>query len=293
METQPGARRPVPPLAVVAGSVTRDRLLLDGEPLAPRIGGAVWYAGGALRALGFHVRAVYRRAPRDADLDEALAEAGLSPRPEPARRTTVFELDCRGAGGALAELRAPALAEPVPAEAVVAAAAGAALLHLGPLHPLDLDPALWRRLPEGPLRGLDLQGLARAVGQDGRVRPAPDARLAEALAAADIAKANAGEALLLTGAADPAGAALALARATRGGEAVVSLGAEGALAARGGEHWHVAATPVEGLRETTGAGDILLAAYLARRLEGATPQQALWFAVGYTGRRLAARAADR
>ncbi|HHQ42736.1 MAG TPA: hypothetical protein ENK20_10675 [Chromatiales bacterium] len=293
METQPGARRPVPPLAVVAGSVTRDRLLLDGEPLAPRIGGAVWYAGGALRALGFHVRAVYRRAPRDADLDEALAEAGLSPRPEPARRTTVFELDYRGAGGALAELRAPALAEPVPAEAVVAAAAGAALLHLGPLHPLDLDPALWRRLPEGPLRGLDLQGLARAVGQDGRVRPAPDARLAEALAAADIAKANAGEALLLTGAADPTGAALALARATRGGEAVVSLGAEGALAARGGEHWHVAATPVEGLRETTGAGDILLAAYLARRLEGATPQQALWFAVGYTGRRLAARAADR
>ena len=278
-------------LAVVAGSLTRDRILVEGHEAETRIGGAVWYAGRTLQALGCHVRAVYRRAPRDADLDEALAEAGLSPRPEAARRTTVFELHYRGSGGALAELRAPALAEPVPAEAVVAAAAGAALLHLGPLHPQDLDPALWRRLPEGPLRGLDLQGLARAVGEDGRVRPAADASLDAALAAADVAKANAGEALLLTGAADAAAAALALARATRGGEAVVSLGADGALAARGGEHWHVAATPVEGLRETTGAGDILLAAYLARRLEGATPQQALWFAVGYTGRRLAARAA--
>ena len=318
-------------LAVVAGSLTRDRILVEGHEAETRIGGAVWYAGRTLQALGCHLRAVYRRAECDSDLDEALAEAGLTPRPEPAARTTRFTLRYRGeppsrptypapcsapsprldarlwnsaAHGAprhwplrgpvsapleLAELAAPERAEPIGAAAVVAAAAGCALLYLGPLHPEDLDASLWPRLPVGgPWIALDLQGLCRRVEPSGRIVPAAHASAVQALAVVDVVKANAGEAALLTGAADALAAARTLARACRGGEAVVTLGAEGALAATRERLWHVPAEPLPPV-EATGAGDTCFAAYLARRLEGATPEQALWFAVRYTARRLAAR----
>jgi sugar/nucleoside kinase (ribokinase family) len=83
---------------------------------------------------------------------------------------------------------------------------------------------------------------------------------------------NADEARLLTGCADVAEAARAL--AARHPVVAVSLGAEGALWAAGGELLHRPAHPAT-VVDTTGAGDAFAAGLLAAWLAGAGPTDAL------------------
>jgi sugar/nucleoside kinase (ribokinase family) len=77
--------------------------------------------------------------------------------------------------------------------------------------------------------------------------------------------ANRSEAERLTGKSDPAAAALALARHVA--TAVVTCGGDGAVAASDGELCEAAAPEVE-VRDTTGAGDLLVAAYVWGDLGG-------------------------
>jgi sugar/nucleoside kinase (ribokinase family) len=79
-------------------------------------------------------------------------------------------------------------------------------------------------------------------------------------AAATLVLPNADEARLLTGCADPAAAARAL--ATRHEVAVVTLGADGALWAAGDVLVHRPAHPAE-VVDTTGAGDAFTAGLLS------------------------------
>ena len=97
---------------------------------------------------------------------------------------------------------------------------------------------------------------------------------------------NADEARMLSGERDPEQAAQAL--ATRFGEIVVTLGAEGALWTDGRASVRAAAVPVEAVVDSTGAGDAFAAGLLAARLEGAEPAEAL-----AAGARLAATAVVR
>lgn len=86
--------------------------------------------------------------------------------------------------------------------------------------------------------------------------------------------ANQDEARVLTGEVDPEAAARALTATAR--EVVVKLGAEGALWCGGSspEVVRVSAEPVEAV-DTTGAGDAFAAGWLAARLSGAEPADAL------------------
>jgi ribokinase len=86
------------------------------------------------------------------------------------------------------------------------------------------------------------------------------------------------EALGLTGAATVEDAAAQLAE--RAETVVVTLAAEGAIAASGGELVTAAAEPVEP-HDTTGAGDLLVAAYIWADLRGAEPADRLRWAVLY------------
>jgi len=97
---------------------------------------------------------------------------------------------------------------------------------------------------------------------------------------------NADEARMLSGESDPETAARAL--ATRFGEVVVTLGAEGALWTDGHATVRSDALPVEAAVDSTGAGDAFAAGLLAARLEGAAPAEAL-----AAGARLAAEAVSR
>jgi sugar/nucleoside kinase (ribokinase family) len=115
--------------------------------------------------------------------------------------------------------------------------------------------------------------VARRRGLGASVDPASTAELARVGPARFLALTswmglafpNLEEAALLTGEADPVQAARAL--AAHHGAAVVTCGADGAVAAAGGRWAHVPAPPVE-VVDTTGAGDAFAAAYLAAHLAG-------------------------
>lgn len=98
----------------------------------------------------------------------------------------------------------------------------------------------------------------------------------------DLCHANAAEAVLLAGRESLQEAAAALVGPFR--EVVVTLGADGALHADATGTTTVPAAPAA-VRDTTGAGDAFTAGYLAARLGGAAPREAL-----VAGARLAARA---
>jgi sugar/nucleoside kinase (ribokinase family) len=84
----------------------------------------------------------------------------------------------------------------------------------------------------------------------------------------DVLFCNRTEARRLTGADDPAAAALM----ERGaGSVVVKLGADGCLRAAPDGHERIAARPVAAVVDTTGAGDAIAAGYVAAHLRGADP----------------------
>ena len=109
----------------------------------------------------------------------------------------------------------------------------------------------------------------------------------EWVAGAHLLLPNAAEAEVLTGEADPATAARALAR--HAGEVVVTLGREGALWTDGRRVVRTAAAePPAAVVDTTGAGDAFAAGLLAARRAGSPPEAQLLAAA-----RLAAEAVAR
>ena len=88
------------------------------------------------------------------------------------------------------------------------------------------------------------------------------------------------EALVLTEAADVEAAAEILGRSAE--RVIVTLGEQGALSRVGGQTLHVPGITATAL-DTTGAGDLLVAAYIWGDLRGATPEESLRFAVIYAG----------
>jgi len=88
------------------------------------------------------------------------------------------------------------------------------------------------------------------------------------------------EALTLTEAADVTAAAEQLGESAE--RVIVTLGAEGAMARVEGRTFHVPAIASTAL-DTTGAGDLLVAAYIWGDLHGATPEECLRWAVIYAG----------
>lgn len=131
---------------------------------------------------------------------------------------------------------------------------------------------------------------ARAAGMSVSVDPSSAALLSPAFLdevdGAGLLLPNAEEAEVLTGDSDPAAAAATLAE--RVGEAVVKLGAGGALWTDGRESVLGDALLVEADVDSTGAGDAFAAGLLTARMAGATPAEAL-----AAGARLAAEAVSR
>jgi sugar/nucleoside kinase (ribokinase family) len=162
------------------------------------------------------------------------------------------------------------------------------------LAPGDLPPALLRAGAHLHLSGYVLLhaggrsagraalAAATAAGMTVSVDPASAAPL-RALGAAtflawvrgvDLLLPNAQEAAVLTGERDPARAARALAARAQAREVVVTLGADGALHCDGATVLHAPAPPAT-VVDTTGAGDAFTAGWLAARVRGAVPAEAL------------------
>ena len=90
----------------------------------------------------------------------------------------------------------------------------------------------------------------------------------------DLLFANQDEALQLTGRADPDSALSEL--AAKVATLVVTRGAEGATAISNGERISIPAAPVAQVVDTTGAGDLFAAGFLAARARKASLERCLW-----------------
>jgi sugar/nucleoside kinase (ribokinase family) len=93
------------------------------------------------------------------------------------------------------------------------------------------------------------------------------------VASADVLLPNFEEAVVLTGAREPEAAAWALARDGR--DVVITLGADGALWSDGEQALRAPAAEAPAPVDSTGAGDAFTAGWLAARLDGAEPREAL------------------
>jgi sugar/nucleoside kinase (ribokinase family) len=168
---------------------------------------------------------------------------------------------------------------------------GAQHLHLSGYTLLDQPsrPAGRRALASARAAGLrtsvDAASAAPLYGLGGELTPDGRARhpFLSWIRGVDLLLANADEAAALAGPGTPAEQALRLAYAT-GGEAVVKLGAHGALWARPGGIVHLPTEPTH-VVDATGAGDAFAAGLLAAWVSGADPTTAL-----HAGCRLGARA---
>ena len=256
--------------ALVVGSITRDTNIFDGVA-QHTFGGTALYAARTYAAFGIDVR--WSRGSRAADEPLIAAELpGVRLVAQPSPVTTTFENSYgandertqRVTGGRAADrLSTPDYFD------------GIDWLHLGPLHPHDLDER-WLREHRAKPAGLDLQGFARRIDGE-RVVPDIDARVVDLLPRLSWLKASRIEwqtlqaHLHISPLERPARNAI---------ETLVTDGADGGILLRSGQRdvrW-AAAPPVDGC-DPTGAGDVFFAAYLYHRTAkladaGHAPQRA-------------------
>jgi ribokinase len=175
-----------------------------------------------------------------------------------------------------------------PADLPVEELRAATHLHLSGYTLLD---------PGSRAAGLVALEHAREAGLSVSVDPASAAPLEAAGARAfldwvvhaDVLLPNLEEAVVLTGARDPEAAAWALARGGR--DVVITLGADGALWSNGEQVVRAAAAAAPAPIDSTGAGDAFTAGWLAARLDGAEPAEALAAANELAARALGAAGA--
>ena len=226
----------------VVGSLALD--LVDGEP--PRIGGAVYYAAGALRRLSASPTVLARSAPADrpADFDADWLPASV---------TTTFSFSYEGD---VRRMHVEALGDPWTPEDVGGRLEGVEWLHVGALLRSDFPAETLAALGEGRVLSLAGHGLVRAA-RTGPLRLDADfdPRMLDHV---DI--------LLL---AEEEAAVLPLDE-IEVSEVVVTRASRGSVVRARGRETHIEARPVADA-DPTGAGDKFAAAYLAARWDGADP----------------------
>lgn len=252
------------------GPVSSDSVRIAGQAERHQPGGAVYYAGMALRALGVPVHIITRAALADASVLLApLRQAGAAVTQLPSRETTRF-INIYGPGTDERRQQVSGRADPFTLQDLPPIVTP--WVYFAPLLSGDISPALIIQMAQsGQYRiALDAQGMLRGV-KDGTVYPQQWDASRDVLPYIDILKADAAEAALLTGQSDAALSARIL--CGHGADhALVTLGNSGAALCHRGALLHVPAYRPTGkdwpVMDTTGSGDTYLAAYLSQILRG-------------------------
>ncbi|HEY3010853.1 MAG TPA: PfkB family carbohydrate kinase [Micromonosporaceae bacterium] len=262
-------------LAVLAaplapGSDTRARIRLNGGGQAANTAAWLAHAGAAVTLVGA-VGADDAGAARLAELAASGVSCAVRRHPE-ATTGTVLVL-ARGQDRTMVTDRgANLLLKPSDVDSALAAAPGAAHLHLSAYALLDpaSRPAGLRALAAARARGLTASVDAASAEP---LRQAGRADFLEWVRGVDLLLANAAEAAVLAGAGDPAGQATRLTEWV--GSAVVKLGADGALWAGPADAVVRLEAPAVSVVDPTGAGDAFAAGLLAAWVAGADRESAL------------------
>ncbi|MDY6988530.1 MAG: PfkB family carbohydrate kinase [Thermodesulfobacteriota bacterium] len=259
----------------VVGHVTKD-ILKAGQATTLLPGGTAYYTALALKSLGLNVAVVTKGAKEDRNylLHELLANK-VSVFWEEGDATTVFENTYSGdnLGARTQTLKAMGTAFAAKDIAKIRAKA----FHLGPLFRRDMAlQVLEKAAKEAKTVSLDVQGMVRparlgqVVQQDW-----PDKK--KWLGLIHVLKANAQEAIILSGEKDPEGAAAVLS-SFGPREVVITLGGRGSIVYAEGTIYTIPGFSPRKLVDPTGCGDTYAAAYLCQRLRGSSPEGAGRFA---------------
>jgi sugar/nucleoside kinase (ribokinase family) len=246
----------------VIGHLSRDSVA--GTP--PRIGGAPWYAGRALRVLGDDAVLFAKCGDAErAQLQRTLASIGLPASLSSGGTTTAFSFSYAPDG--TRTMHVDAIGEPWQLdEPPSGLLRRTEWLHVAPLLRSDFDAAALERLGSGRRLLLDGQGLVRVPQLGPLTLDAEFDR--ELLRHVSILKVSEEEADILAGSDREALADLGVP------EVVLTLGSRGSVVIVHGRAEEIAARPVENAPDPTGAGDAFASAYLSARASGHAPASA-------------------
>ncbi len=265
---------------VCIGHLAKDRIVV-GEHGESATGGAVYYGGMVLLALGLRVAVVTRLARKDFGLLDGLKVAGAELFPVEAAETSGIENVHPDPNSDRRICHPLRFAGPLSPEDVPQIETR--IYYVGPIMPGEIDPPFLRAMAaRGPL-ALDVQGLLRKrVGDELITDGWPEAE--EGLSLVRYLKVDDREAEALTGKRDYQRAAELLAE--MGPKEVVLTHKEGVLVRAGAEPFEAPFRP-RSLAGRTGRGDTCFSAYLGRRLLGDSPEEAAKFAAALTTLKLA------
>ena len=249
-----------PPSLLVVGSVAFDRNERDGR-VDQRLGGAITYAGLTAANLGCRVAgwcalpaAVVERVAGRLDRIDLY----VSPSPHATRFVN------REAAGSERGQSCPERARPLRWEdRPFSRRVRWDWCHLGPLHPDDFDAAVATGLrDQSGVLSLDVQGFTRAIEDDGRVVERAADGLVRRLDRLDWVKASAAEWRVV---ATSLGLEPAEALRRFGWQGLlVTAGERGGTLYAGDGTFPWSAEPVLRVEWETGAGDVFVAAFVAR-----------------------------
>jgi len=244
----------------VVGSITIDKIVTEGQRFN-KLGGVTTYAGLTYRRHGIPTLIVSNLAKQDLDNINTFKAEKIDVIWQKSVQTTHFVNYIQGPKRCQEMPQQASPIEPGQIQEIIDRVDG---LHLGPLHPLDIDPAALSLLQISNLPiFLDVQGYTRIV-RNKRVYPSVSDHLAAGLSSAQIIKANGIEyqsildfyQMNLT----------ELMTRFKIDESVVTSGKTGGFVhTRNGETFQYAADTVNSPADPTGAGDVFFAAYIVSR----------------------------
>jgi sugar/nucleoside kinase (ribokinase family) len=244
----------------VVGSTTIDRNITARDSLL-KLGGVTTYAGLSYRRLGLPTWVVTRIAPSHRPLLARLVAAGIRLNAAGSGHSTRF---INRETGSRRIQRMPSCAAPIRCGHLQEVLDRVDCVHLGPLHPRDIERKVFDLLSGAPVLVVaDLQGLVRRVAS-GRVVAGACKALPAALAAADVVKTDAGEleTVLTALGQDLPGL---MAEFAVHEWVVTDRDRGGQVFGPGGQRHTYPPAPAAAGGDPTGAGDVFLAAYTAAR----------------------------
>ncbi len=246
---------------MIVGSATHD-LIVNGAKRTRKIGGVVTYAGMTFQRLEIQPVVVSNVAQRDGRIRQLFAENDI---PLFSGATAVTTRFVNIYEGEIRRQKAPSLADPIRLTPIWPFLKSTTHIHLGPLHPDDLHPDCLALLShfKGKIT-LDVQGYIRKI-RNRRVVPAVSKYLADALRLAHIVKAGSEEMAVIFEKYEMDSRQLQT--FFHIDELLVTAGRKGGFVQlANGERIDFKACPVDCEVDATGAGDVLFAVYLIKRI---------------------------
>lgn len=245
----------------VIGSTTIDKIILQNRSRR-KVGGVTLYSGITYSRHGVKTRVITNIAAQHSQVVNRLEKQKIFVYNGQTRQTTHFINDLRTDERKQKNLQRAASIRP---QQVLAHVNDVNCVHLGPLHPTDIDIGAINCLRALSLAVvLDVQGLVRRI-EDGNVYPAVSPHLGDALRVSQIVKANEHE---YAGIRDYFQTDLpTVMRRFQIREFIITAGARGGMVQEtGASAVSYTAPTVKTGGDATGAGDIFLAAYVVKRL---------------------------